>query len=396
MTKTLTFTKSVNVPAKQVYYAFTNAQALQEWFGDMVEADARQDGRFYSWWNVGYFASGQYRELEDDKKVVLSWQGLGEPSATTVSVELAAHNGHTDITLNHSGIGDGETWQAASEGFSREWESALANLKSVLESGVDKRLFDRPMLGFFVGGMIDARQAKNLEVPVETGVHVSGVLDGMGAEAAGLQANDVIHKVDGIELVDFQALAGVLQDKKGGDIIQTVIYRGPEHMVTDIELSKRPIPDFPGTPEEVADEMEQVYKAGFKVLKEVFEGVSEAQAMHHPAEGEWNAKEAVAHLLISERWAHLATELSTEGSKGPGYAAHQNLHAAIADTYSVEELLAELKKSVILNIELVKRLPDSYAERKGSYFNAFSQVSFTTNHFEEHANQAKLAIEAHG
>jgi uncharacterized protein YndB with AHSA1/START domain len=394
MTKTLTFSKSVNASPQQVYHAFTNAQALQEWFGDLVEADPREDGRFYSWWNIGYFTSGQFKTLEDDKKVVMSWQGLGEPSATTVSVDLAANNGHTDVTLTHDGIGDGETWQMASENFSREWEGALSNLKSVLEDGVDKRLFDRPMLGFFVGGMIDAQQAENLEVPVQTGVHVTGVIDGMGAQQAGLQADDVIHQVNGVELVDFQALSQVLGDKKGGDTIQTVVYRGPEHMVIDVDLSRRPIPDYPGSPDAVAEAMEPYYKAGFKAVKDVFEGVSEAQAMHRPAEGEWNAKEAVAHLLISERWAHINMELSTEGSKGPGYPNHQNLHTAMAETYSAEEMLTELKQSIKLNLELVKHVPQSFQDRKGSYFNAFTNVEFIQTHFEQHAAQAKAAIES--
>ena len=44
------------------------------------------------------------------------------------------------------------------------------------------------MLVIFVGGMVDENQAKRLGVPVTTGVYVAGVVEGMGAEAAGLQA----------------------------------------------------------------------------------------------------------------------------------------------------------------------------------------------------------------
>ncbi len=395
MSKKLTFTQSVNAPAGQVYYAFTNAQALQEWFADAVEADGRDDGRFYAWWNQGYYASGQFKETKTDEKVVFSWQGPGEPAPTTVEVSLAAQNGTTQVTLKHSGLGESEDWKAVEENFKREWPNSLANLQSVLESGIDKRIYERPMLGFYVGGMIDERQARNLGVPVHTGVHVVGVLDGMGAKASGLENNDVLHAVDGVELVDFQTLSRILSGKKGGDVVEAVVYRGPERMVLNVELSRRPIPDYPAAPAEIAQAMKKAYQEGLAPLKETLKGVSEEEAMHRPAEGEWNAKEVLGHLLISERWSHLAWELQTEGNKPPGFPSHQNLHTVIAETYNLSELVTELEKSIQLNLKLIKELPQSFQDRRGSYFNNLSNVeNGIQTHLQQHTDQIKAAVES--
>ncbi|HLF88404.1 MAG TPA: SRPBCC domain-containing protein [Anaerolineales bacterium] len=387
-TKTLTYTQEVAAPISQLYRAFTSAQGLQEWFGDVVEADPREGGRVYVWWNEGYYTAGQFVHLEENHKVAFSWHGLGEPAPTRVRVLLEENGEGTKVTLFHDDVPE-----SGAEAFDKEWPSALANLKSVLEKGVDKRQYDRPMLGFFVGGLVDENLQKRLNLPVDYGVHVSGVLDGMGAQKSGLQADDIIAVIESTEIRRFPDIGLVLGKHKGGDVVNTVVYRNGEKLDMKVELSKRPIPDFPPAPEQLAEIGLAAYKEELTALKEAFADYTEEEASHNPGPGEWSAKEVVAHLLVGERWSHAAWDLLANGNKGPAYPGSNLLVQAIAKTYDVESLLKELKYSIKLNMNLIRALPEKYYTNKASYFAAASNFEQgIRTHFQQHTAQIKTAL----
>jgi uncharacterized protein YndB with AHSA1/START domain len=389
-TKTLTYNQEIAAPVSQVYRAFASAQGLQEWFGDVVEADPREGGRLYVWWNQGYYTSGQYVHLEENHKAAFSWHGLGEPAPTRVRVLLEENSDGAKLTLFHDDVPED-----GAEIFDKEWSSALTNLKSVLETGIDKRQYDRPMLGFYVGGLVDENLQKRLNLPVDYGVHVAGVLDGMGAQKSGLQADDIIATIEDTEIRQFPDIGQVLGKHKGGDVVDTVIYRNGEKLDMKVELSKRPIPDFPPEPEKLAETCLAAYKDALAELKEAFADYTEDEASHSPGPGEWSAKEVVAHLIVSERWSHAAWDLHANGNKFPSYPGSSLLVQTIAKTYDVDSLLKELKFSVKLNVNLIKSLPKEYAANKGAYFastNNYEQGIRT--HFQQHTTQIKAALTA--
>ena len=51
-----------------VYRAFATSPGLQEWMADAAAADARPGGRFYSWWNQGFYAGGALRKRSWKRK----------------------------------------------------------------------------------------------------------------------------------------------------------------------------------------------------------------------------------------------------------------------------------------------------------------------------------------
>ncbi|GAB4577617.1 MAG: hypothetical protein Fur0022_03480 [Anaerolineales bacterium] len=386
-TKTLTFTQEVNASPALVYRAFTNTQAIQEWLADAVQADARNKGRFYAWWHQDYYTAGQYGPLEENKKVTFSWQGPGEP-VTHVRVLLEENGTGTKVTLYHDDVPEG-----GEEGFNQEWPSALANLKSVLETGVDKRLYDRPMLGFFIGGLVDENLKKRLGIPVDTGMHVAGLLDGMGAQRSGLKADDVIFSVEGVKITSFDSIRGVTGKHKGGDVIETVVYRGAEKLTIPVELSQRPVPAFPATPADLAREGYQVYGEALTKLDEILEGLTEEEACHKASPDDWSVKEVLAHLLINERWSQCSWAVIQTGHEFPDFPG-QPLVSALAQTYSLQDLRTELRNSVKVHLNQIAALPASFTEKKGLYFlaaNDFAQG--VRNHFTEHTTQIKTAIE---
>ena len=393
--RSVTASEYIAAPPAQVYRAFTTAQGLQEWMADVAEADAREGGRFYSWWNAGFYASGLFKEAVKDERLKFTWRATGEPGETKVVVSLEPRDGGTQLTLAHKGLGEGEAWDAVAENYRREWAVSLSNLKSVLETGVDKRLYDRPMLGFFIGGLVDEAMQKRLNLPVDYGMQVAGTLEGMGAERSGLKQDDVIAEVDGVEVRSFQTLGPVLAKYKGGDVLKTVIYRDGERKELDVELSKRPVPDFPPPPAELAELGRSVHKDVLKALKKALKGASEAETGHHPGEGEWSVRETMAHLLVGERWSHAAWDRHAEEQTFPGYPGSNRLVAAIARTYTTKQLYKELKRSIELNMNMIEALPEAYSQNKAAYFiQANDYENGIRTHWQQHTDQIKAALAA--
>lgn len=191
MAQTLEYRRSIHAPAAEAYRAFTRATPLRDWLCDVSLADARPGGRIYLWWNSGYYVAGEYTTLEPDQRVGFSWQGTGEPSRTQVEVRLDDRGDATEVTLTHSGIGEGPEWERAAAAFERGWTAGLENLQSLLEAGEDLRYTQRPMLGILAGDFT-GDLARQYGVPVKAGMPINTAIPGMGAESAGLRSGDVI------------------------------------------------------------------------------------------------------------------------------------------------------------------------------------------------------------
>jgi uncharacterized protein YndB with AHSA1/START domain len=396
--KTLEFFQFVNTPVDQAYSAFTSSAALQSWFADFAEIDPRENGRFYTWWNSVYYASGLFQVVEENKVLEFTWHGLDDPHPTRVSVTFDKKGDGTQITLRHTEISSSDDWNRTIEEFSNGWNASLENLKSVLETGLDKRVYDRPMVGIIPAELLNEQRADELNLPINTGVIVSDVLESMGAEAAGLTRGDVIYSLNGMELKVFQDFGLALDDKKAGDVIEVVFYRdGGKHSV-DMTLSGRPIPEIPESSEAFAKRIASIYEQLNKELDSIFEGITEEQAARRPEKEEWSAKEILAHLIFNERWLHITITAAIGNYRPSGYSNDLGMHAALANAYSLPELIAEFKRCEAVTVDAVASLPDDFVADRRRY------VSLTTLlgeqgyilHTRNHLPQIKMALEAAG
>ncbi len=389
-----TFTQIINVPHEQVYFAFTNATALQQWLCDTADVAVNEGGPIYLWWNSGYASSGVFRTVEENKKMAFEWHGFGEPAPTLVEVTFEAQEGSTLVTLSHSGFGEGAAWDKMAETCKKDWPKSLENLKSTLERGVDMRQFETPMLGILIGGMLDAAQAETLEVPVTSGVVLAGVLDGMGAKAVGLRENDVLVGLDGKEITDFASIGAAIAGRKIGDKVEFVVYRGAEKLGFDVELARRPLPEYPSTAKELADQRHKVYEELDAELDAIFEGVADKEASKRPAPDEWCAKETIAHLVYTERWAQFAISLLVGGQKSPGFSNDLGLLAAMANAHhTTSDMIAELKRAEATTVETIAALPDEFVANKGRYSLIAGGFQFIAGHHRIHFQQMTAAIE---
>ncbi len=73
---------------------------------------------------------------------------------------------------------------------------------------------------------------------VDHGVLISGLVNGGGAQRAGLQVGDVIVQVSNQDVTDTSTLTAVLITKSPGDTVPVTIYRGSQQMTINVTLSE--------------------------------------------------------------------------------------------------------------------------------------------------------------
>jgi len=397
MSTTVSSEQCIKASPAQVYYAFTHAIALHEWLCDFATVAARPGGRMYLWWHGDFYSAGEYVSLEENKSVIFKWFGRGDPAPSEVAVSIEEKDGGMRITLSHT-VPDGKDWETRAKGFKAEWDSTLPNLASVLETGLDRRIFDRPMLGINISDF-SPEIARALGVPVTQGTRIDSPLETMGAYKAGLRKDDVLVQFNGKPITnDFGSLVTALQGKKGGDEVEVVFYRGPEKKTVIMELSKRPVPEIPWQPAELARQVRAKYDESLAALEQCFQGVTEAEADHEPAAGEWSAKQTLAHLIQTERnWIANLDDVVGSYERladdwGGNLPAHIN--ATLMAYKNVRGLLAELKRLANEAVAFLAALPPEFVARKCSYYQAAWQMLEAQSHTFSHVEQIKSAIAA--
>lgn len=386
----------VNAPLKSAYRAFTNSTSLREWLCDVATVEPHPKGRMYLWWRGDFYSSGHYLELEENKCVKFRWYANIDPAPTEVTVNFAEKDGGTLVKLDHE-IPNDDSWKKIGETFRENWVESFENLKSVLETGIDLRIANRPMLGIAPGDFTE-EQATALGVPVREGLRLDGLVSGMGAERAGLQKDDVIVEMNGHPIrSDASSLPNAIAGKKGGENIQVVFYRGPEKKTVTMELSRRPMPDVPSSPTELAKQAREFIMPALSELENCFEGVSDEQTMKRPEPGEWSALEIVAHLIQNERnnSAFLASlidgfELTTDGF---GTNVTPQVEAMVKAYPSAALMLTALRRSVEEVLAFTALIPDEFASNnKGSYYRFGSGLLQPNLHIGSHTQQVKDAL----
>jgi uncharacterized protein YndB with AHSA1/START domain/uncharacterized damage-inducible protein DinB len=388
--------KMVQASPEQVYYAFIHAASLTEWLCDYATVVPRSCGRMYLWWHGDYYSAGEYISLRENESVIFKWQAREDPQPSQVEVTLAAKDGGTLVTLAHT-LPEGQIWAENARHLREEWTRALENLAQVLETGLDKRTFDRPMLGVNISDF-NAEIAKAMGVPVKDGMRLDFLPEEMGAYKAGLRKDDVLVGLAGHAITnDFGSLISALQGKKCGEKVETVFYRGPEKRTVVMELSPRPIPSIPWDAKELGKTAKAKYAEGLSALEKALEGVSEAEADQEPAENEWSAKETLAHLIHNERhWLeNLDDVIGGYPRVADDWTGNSTIHvkATVAAFKTIRGLLDELIRLADEMVAYTSTLPAEVISRKADYFLTVNMLlEGSLPHILSHLDQIENAI----
>jgi len=137
----LTIVRRLKVPPAKVYAAWTRPELMARWWGPdggpvlSAEADPRVGGRFRVVFQTldgeTHDCSGEYREVEPDRKLVFTWQWATMPERRSlVTIVLRAIDEGTELHFTHAQFFD----EAARDDHRTGWSGSFDKLERFLEA----------------------------------------------------------------------------------------------------------------------------------------------------------------------------------------------------------------------------------------------------------------------
>ncbi|MCQ2553802.1 MAG: trypsin-like peptidase domain-containing protein [Clostridia bacterium] len=172
----------------------------------------------------------------------------GDGSASTTMEDLI----QTDATINSGNSGGplfnskgqviGINSAKASSGEGMGFAIPINVAKPIVQQIKETGKFERPYLGISGMGLESQNgySASQLEEMFGTakGIYVNSVMEGGGAEAAGLKKGDVIIEVDGVAVGTMNKINSIMISHKDGDTIEVVYMRDKESHKATVTLQK--------------------------------------------------------------------------------------------------------------------------------------------------------------
>ena len=109
--------------------------------------------------------------------------------------------------------------------------------RKVFEDIIEYGDVQRGLLGV-MGQALDAQMAARFEVDETEGFYITDLEKGLGADLAGLRANDIIKSVDGIVINEFADLSGYLASKRPGEKVNVIYKRDGKEKSVAVRLEK--------------------------------------------------------------------------------------------------------------------------------------------------------------
>ncbi len=144
---TLQITRTFNAPREKVFRAWTDPQALKQWFApfddysvSLAEADLRVGGKYRIQMKAPngdmYTVGGTFREVIAPEKLVYTWAweggascgAAGQEHETLVTVEFHERRTSTQVILTHERFADAAERDKHDQG----WTGCLNRLPQVL------------------------------------------------------------------------------------------------------------------------------------------------------------------------------------------------------------------------------------------------------------------------
>lgn len=381
----------------QIFQAFTKSTKLRHWLCQVASLEANENGRIYLAWDNGYYAAGYFLTLIPNHKLAFTWHGRNEPQPTLVTVTITLAGEKCFVHLEHSGMLMTEEWATANTEIEKGWQIAFENLVSFLETGIDLRISQRPLLGIFPA--VYTHTDENDPVPVKQGIKITDVVEGYSAVKGGLKAGDILVDIEGMPVTDWNNLTVAITHFKAGDRINVSFYRGAEKHTRPIVLSQQTMPDVPETPQQLAEMLVANQKTTCDQLMAYIENIKDDEAAFKLDQDAWSTKEVVAHLIHSERDHQLWIHNLVQNAEPIIEEDTQNLMARVKATValypSLQELLDVLRACLKETTEFIANLPLEVVEDKSAFwYLAYVSMQYPLHiraHFEQITNNLKLA-----
>jgi len=206
-------------------------------------------------------------EVEHKRRFVLadSYESMApdgtvDPFCVRTVYTFEEEEDFTKLTLEVQGFADNTHGQWFRECLEMGWRRSLANLKSVLELGMDLRteLFSYPRLGV-TNCTVNEEQSEATGIGEGEGNYLLDVFPGGPAEEAGLRCGDVITAIGAVPVPDYRTFVRAISSYYGKRKPVEIEYcRGGEacRVIADVSIDRMFTGLIEGTAE--AQELERI------------------------------------------------------------------------------------------------------------------------------------------
>ncbi len=140
----LTLVRRMKAAPAKIYDAWTRPEMMVRWWGPdagpvlSAESDPRVGGRFRVVFctldGERHDCSGEYREVEQNRRLVFTWHWVSTPERESlVTVEIRPLPEGAELTLTHAQFFD----EAARDGHRRGWSGSLDKLAAFVDQPED-------------------------------------------------------------------------------------------------------------------------------------------------------------------------------------------------------------------------------------------------------------------
>lgn len=149
---------------------------------------------------------------------------VGDRSMTLIQTDAAINPGNSGGALVNSegkvvGINTVKLIESRVEGMG--FAIPIDEAKPIIKQLIENKKVSRPYLGI-QGETIDKETAKQYNVP--QGVLVRAIIQGSGAEKAGMEQGDIITKIDGKVINTIEEVIEIVRSHKLGDVLEVEVY----------------------------------------------------------------------------------------------------------------------------------------------------------------------------
>lgn len=377
MTHTSDFSILVPASKAQVIAAFKTPYLLDRWLANNTQADHYQNLIFQS--NAQDLTTVQWQE--SDEQLHLTWRDSAGQSDVMMTVIESEPDQMTLVQL------------AVSGNTQQKWALNLHHLLYLFETGLDGRLYNRPMVGVYLNEL-DRSTQEELNAPILKGVMITGLVTGGAAEQAGLQIDDVFIDIAGAPITEFHDFGEAIGQHRVGDTIAINVYRNAAPHTLQLTLTARPKPELLADLSHVVEYAQTSNQAVFAKVKALFATASTESSARRPEAKNWSANEVLAHLIWAERHQHLQLWASSGGAGFLPWPNNSAVHLAgvLAAHSTHTDLLAELERALAETCAIIAVLPADFVETKVGRMLLIEAIQRASQHIESHFSQIESAL----
>ena len=376
----------VKASQKAAFSAFTMATGLREWLCDRAFTQPHAKGRYWMRWDDGARVEGQYLHVTAPESLSFTWRSAELPGQTTVRVTLETVEDQMEVKVAHVGFGAGSGWHECMADCRETWDAGLANLKSVLESGIDLRHAQRPYLGIR-WGLAD-----------HCGIQVLEVIGGHGTDASGLEPGDAIQSIGTHEVSGYRTMVDALESCAAGERVNVQVARDGQEVVIPVVLGAVARSEKLLGPRNIVAGVRDHQIRTQRLLSDTLAGTTEEEASLRPAPDSWSVKETLAHLSAVERNLHhrlfqIIIRSWDDTPAGNPAMLPEALAAAMSRTDTLPKLLDRFAQDQTETLAIFQALrPEVYADR--ARYRRLAEAVDTSEHTRQHIEQIAATLSA--